>query len=233
MAHEKLRILNLTDVADAHAMANAPRSLQAFNYTTHPCGDCPGHCCRVASVPITTVEALRISFKHLLAVEQVVQLVETPDGQGVTLGSVPIPLHGGVVTLRLRHAVEGGCTFLHTTAAQGRCSIHANRPGSCALFPLEVQVGPDRVAVGDASLCPSRWLKDEALEKEATRAWKQWRADLAAEVKLVRAWLQVGGATRGAAEFLAFASAYCVRVLRWKVPTVVTSPGRRLGKRLW
>jgi len=228
-----LQIINMPHVSELQALMDSPRALQPVAYSNWPCMNCNARCCKDDSVPVTTVEAIRIAFAALIPLERVVQQVERAGTVRETLAAVPIPLKDGLVTLRLRHSDAGDCVFLYNAAGTERCSIHPNRPGSCALFPLEISTGKEKVAIGSANVCPSRWLQDDALADKARASWKQWRRDLRMEKKLVKAWKKAGGANADFARYVAFAAAFASHVMGLTLPFHVQGVGRKMGARLW
>ena len=124
-----LQIINMPHVSELQALMDSPRALQPVAYSNWPCMNCNARCCKDDSVPVTTVEAIRIAFAALIPLERVVQQVERAGTVRETLAAVPIPLKDGLVTLRLRHSDAGDCVFLYNAAGTERCSIHPNRPG--------------------------------------------------------------------------------------------------------
>ncbi|MBE5889934.1 MAG: YkgJ family cysteine cluster protein [Lachnospiraceae bacterium] len=56
---------------------------------------------------------------------------------------VDMHVEDGLILPHLRMNAEGACRFLNDA---GRCSIHANRPGICRLFPLGRQYDEDKVS---------------------------------------------------------------------------------------
>lgn len=220
-------------VSEVESLMNAPRSLQPVAYSTWPCQTCNARCCTEDSVPVTTVEALRIAFTALIPLERVVQRVERTSDARETLGAIPIPLQDGVVTLRLRRQEDGACGFLVDVAGTRRCSVHTTKPGSCALFPLELDDGKQRVAIGSATMCPSRWLQSDELDARARTSWKQWRRDVRLEKKLVAAWKKAGGEKGTFPQYVLFAAMFANQVMGLTLPVHVQGLGRKLGRRLW
>lgn len=235
MPHPRLRILSMPDLDEARGAANLPRALQRHSHSTHPCGACNAACCRTASVELTTVEALRLAFGALLSLDAVVQRMSVPAGEARTprLASRPIPLVDGAVVLRLRHSVLGGCTFITHVLDQSRCGVHALRPGVCRFYPFHFQAGGQNYQVGNGSLCPTQWVRTDALETALARDVRQWRKDLRMEARLLKQWKAAGGARGQWHHYAAFAMAFAQREMGLSAPVVVERQGRGLGKRLW
>ncbi len=230
MASPRLRLLDLAGPQDLAGTTRLRAAVGPRLYSSHPCSTCNAPCCRTATVEITTVEALRLAFEHLLSLEAVVERMDCPPGVDVErLASVPIPLRDGLTVLRLRHRPAedgGGCTFLMGALEQRRCGVHALRPGSCRLFPFHIQAGAQSVAVGDPAVCPTAWLRTPQLEKDVARDWAAWRRDVRLEKRLVAGWVALGGHTAGWKDYAAYAVEFAQKQLKLTRPLWI-APGQR------
>ena len=99
----------------------------AFSYQCRACN----RCCRDKIIQVNPYELLRLSRGLGLPVAEVVERY-TDDG------------------VRLRQREDGSCVFL---GAAG-CSVHAERPLVCRLYPLGRIVGPDSEEFVDAAPHP-------------------------------------------------------------------------------
>jgi Fe-S-cluster containining protein len=230
MAHPRLTILNVLPATEWEPHKNTPRFLQPIEFSLDPCADCVGNCC-FAEIRVTTVEALRICLTLTLPFLDVVMALPhnalEPDHR------TPIPTSDGLIRLALRSLEGHRCVFLHSIGPRGRCSIHALRPGPCRLYPFTVHTGDRVLAVGSQRMCPTSWLKDDALEKRTAKNLAQWDKDIAREQKLVSAWSRAKRPDQSLQGYLTFAVEQLARTFGKDANEVLNRGRRRLGKRLW
>ncbi len=98
------------------------------------CHDCTGcsACCRDMgqSILLDPYDAFRLSSNLGKSFEELLQ------------GPVELHAEEGLILPNLRMVADGACSFLDSN---GRCSIHAFRPGICRLFPLGRNYTPDHL----------------------------------------------------------------------------------------
>ncbi|MCI5857991.1 MAG: YkgJ family cysteine cluster protein [Agathobacter sp.] len=98
------------------------------------CHDCTGcsACCRDMgqSILLDPHDVFHLSSNLGKAFEELLQ------------GPVELHAEEGLILPNLRMAADGACSFLDSN---GRCSIHAFRPGICRLFPLGRNYTPEHL----------------------------------------------------------------------------------------
>lgn len=113
-----IRECNLEDISDG-------RRYSSNDLVKLGCNDCEGcsHCCQGMEDTIS-LDPYDICLLKQATGKDMVQLMQT---------EVALHVEGGVIVPHLQMNLNEQCTFLNE---QGRCSIHADRPGMCRLFPL-------------------------------------------------------------------------------------------------
>ncbi len=90
------------------------------------CGDCAGcsDCCHTVgdSIKLDPYDIFRLTTELQVTFSELLEQ-----------GHIELNLVDGIILPNLRVPEGCGCTFLD---ANGRCSIHAHRPGFCRMFPL-------------------------------------------------------------------------------------------------
>ncbi|MEW5851187.1 MAG: YkgJ family cysteine cluster protein [Myxococcota bacterium] len=231
MGSPLLRVLNMPDVSEWDKVRHLPRFMQPVEFSLAPCTHCRAPCCWV-DVELTTVEAARIALNLALPFDDVVTRHVLREGEERLSKNLPIPLVDGPTVLRLKRRANSECNFLNYVGERGRCAIHGLRPGICRLYPYEVQWGRRHVRVGSQSLCPVRWLKDDAAEARLRENLTQIDADRALERKLLTSWKRRRGERTWQA-YVPFAVRKLAPELGASAEEYLREPRRTLGKRLW
>lgn len=231
MANARLRILNVPDASEWEAVKHLPRFIQRQDFSTNPCATCPGHCCSPEG-NITTVETMRMALGLGMPPSQVVQARRVADLTHDTSASepLPIPLAGGDV-LFFMHLLGRGkrCSFLHTVAGRGVCSIYGLRPGICRVYPFTVAWKGKVMRVGSTSLCQVKWVQDDAVRAGAQEALEAWDQDIRQEKLLLRAWQRHPGEDRSLDAYFRFAAARLQKRMGGDLELLFPVPRRRLG----
>jgi len=181
---------------------------------------------------VTMVEAVRISTLLALPLDDVVThpLISTLDRGLDHSDPQPIPLAEGEVLLFLR-LKRNTCIFLHNVGNRGFCSIYAARPGICRIYPFHVEYDGVGQRVGNESLCPVKWVQDDALRSHVATEMERWKKDERAEISLLKAWRADAGEDRSWNAFYRFSVHKLQRHLGINAEDVLrpTRP-RRLGQ---
>lgn len=100
------------------------------------CTTCRGECCRKYLVHLSGRDAVTIARGQRLAFESFVDIVseDGPSSKGFVLDD-----SGDAFALCLQRHQDGACSFLMgLTDGSQRCGIYAERPLTCAIFPLRL-----------------------------------------------------------------------------------------------
>lgn len=169
-----------------------------------------GNCCRDLRVPLTSADLQRLMRQSGETASQIVAWLEP---EAVDMTGEP----GSFVLLTQRRALmtlahrDGACRFL---GADQRCSVYAERPASCRLFPFAPSFGPRgglrrlRLLSGTACERAHDGRNDpHALRVADERRWAEHRAYLLQVSSWNRAQRhreRLGHQLRGALEFFEF-----------------------------
>ena len=100
------------------------------------CTTCRGECCRKYLVHLSGRDAVTIARGQGLAFESFIDIVseDGPSSKGFVLDD-----SGDAFALCLQRHQDGACSFLMAlTDGSQRCGIYAERPLTCAIFPLRL-----------------------------------------------------------------------------------------------
>lgn len=113
-----IRECNLEEISDG-------RRYSSNDLVKLGCNECEGcsHCCRGMEDTIS-LDPYDVCMLTKATGKEMAQLMQA---------EVALHVEQGIIVPHLQMTEQGGCAFL---SEQGRCTIHASRPGMCRLFPL-------------------------------------------------------------------------------------------------
>jgi Fe-S-cluster containining protein len=130
------------------------------------CTTCSGACCREYLVHLSGRDAVTIARAQALAIDQFVDIVlqSSPAVEGYALGD-----DGDVFALALRRRDDGSCGLLiDLLDGSGRCGIYAERPLTCAVFPLRLHNGS--IDIRDDVICEPSGRRITTVDFAAARS---------------------------------------------------------------
>jgi Fe-S-cluster containining protein len=129
------------------------------------CTTCNGACCREYLVHLSGRDAVTIARAQALAIEQFVDIVlqSSPAVDGFALDD-----ESDVYALALRRRPDGSCGLLiDLLDGSGRCGVYAQRPLTCAIFPLQLHHGS--IDIRDDVICEPSGRRITTVDISAAR----------------------------------------------------------------
>jgi Fe-S-cluster containining protein len=129
------------------------------------CTTCNGACCREYVVHISGRDAVTIARAQALAIEQFVEIVRQPSP---AVDSFALDDESDVYALALRRRPDGSCGLLiDLLDGSGRCGVYAQRPLTCAVFPLRLHHGS--IDIRDDVICEPSGRRITTVDLSAAR----------------------------------------------------------------
>ncbi|MFH1808321.1 MAG: YkgJ family cysteine cluster protein [Pseudomonadota bacterium] len=185
------RFASLTGCSIHPTSAYEHRPWSADAETADVCAGCPAPCCTTYVVPLNVVDAYRLRSE--LGLEWRAFATFAPYHHDAPTWWVRLGQHKHQLALKRR---KRRCLFVRRVGGQLQCSVHAQRPKACRVFPIianrvaQRRAPPGMLAQQPPSECPRAWpsssrardaleqliVDDEtqrAVDREVLRIWSR------------------------------------------------------------